>query len=69
MMYLTKPELRKLAKLCEIRCREADEIICSHSASDFDKALANNEREWMMHLSEKLKSIDDKGCRRIEITI
>ena len=40
MTYFTRPELEKLAKLCQSRKYEADWSIASNGASDLDKDLA-----------------------------
>lgn len=73
MEYLTKSDLRKLAKLCEDR-RFADELVRDNavdgaSYSYAERCLANREAEWMKSLSAKLDRIADSSARRIEVTI
>lgn len=73
MEYITKSELRKLAKLCEDR-RFADELVRDNAVDgasyDYaERCLANNEAEWMKALSAKLNRIADSNARRVEVTI
>ena len=47
MEWISKPELRKLAFMCQRRATEASNVLSAPSASDMEKALANHEREYM----------------------
>ena len=67
MTYLTRPELRKLALFCKSREQMANEILNDSTATELEKALAENERVWMNQLSAKLESIADSKIKRIEI--
>ena len=69
MEWISKPELRKLAFMCQRRATEASHVLSAPSASDMEKALANHEREYMLSLSAKLERIATSDKRRVEITI
>lgn len=72
MEYLTKNDLRKLAKLCEDR-RFADELVRDNGVdgvlySHLERSLAAHEADWLKGLATKLDRIADSQARRIEVT-
>jgi len=65
MVSFTKAEISKLASVCSARYKDAQEIMQSKKATPLDKALAQNECEWMRSLFQKLLSAQD--AKRVEI--
>lgn len=68
MQYLTKSDLRRLARLCKAEYSEAQAVMASDDASLLEKACADNAACWMAGLASKLEDIAASNARRIEIT-
>ena len=68
MIKLSRAELKKLSALCERRSYDIRFFIENEAKTDMEKALAQNEREWMAALSMKLSEIMLSDAKRIEIT-
>ena len=69
MVRLTRTDLMKLSNMCKAGYYEALTIVASDDASEFEKALANNQAEYMATLLCKLDQIMDTGAKRVEIRL
>ena len=68
MIKLSRAELKRLSKLCERMSYDLRFYIDNEAKTDMEKALAQNEREWMVSLSMKLSEIILSDAKRVEIT-
>ena len=59
MVSFTKAEISKLASVCSARYKEYQKVLESKKATTFEKAIAENECEYMVSLFDKLLSAQD----------
>ena len=68
MIKLSRSELKKLSALCARREHDLHLFMENEARTDMEKALAQNECEWMTSLSMKLSEIMLTDAKRVEIT-